>query len=435
MAFPIDAFVNAHKYKAEKDAERDNWGKVIGESVGTGISAGLQARVARKQKAEETADATYGDVVKNWLKDRDYFLPDGTPGDAQQTANAMSTISVRGSQLSKPMPDGTIAAKDNKGNIVGFWKMREDDTKMTEIIPTEANIEQLKKIAPLYNWEMGVGKKLPVTTANALLKAINNPAAEPLSDDAINNAADIYNATGNMPALGMGNAQMRKDILDRAAERAKSAGQSSQDLVRNRVTFKAQSQAVSSLSGTGARLQDAKVNQAIDLRQMLDQNYDPKTGEYNVPPALHAELALGMAKLLSPSGTVAVEMEQQLRQKTAREGLAGALIFLGFDPSEVGGSTQGVIKMFAHSIDRQGEVAEDLRNQYLSQDKTLGNMSAGSSFRGYLGKSPSRQQAQPAPQQGQGGVQQNRIRVRVKATGDTGTIEPNEFDETIYERL
>lgn len=136
-------------------------------------------------------------------------------------------------------------------------------------------------------------------------------------------------------------------------------------------TFADRLMKVVSYRSGGLGLQDSKVNQAIDLRTMLDQNFDPATGNYNIPPSLHSELALGLARLLSPTGQVAVEMEQQLRQKTAREGLAGALIYLGFDPKKVGGSTQGVINMFADSIDRQGETAEKLRDKYFEDIRNL----------------------------------------------------------------
>jgi hypothetical protein len=196
---------------------------------------------------------------------------------------------------------------------------------------------------------------------------------DPMTEDSLNNIADIFNATGNMPALGMGNASVRTQILNRAAERASNNGQTPEDLVSNRINYRANSQAAASSSGVNSRLQDAKVNQAIDLKGMLDQNYDPKTGTYNIPPALHSELVLGLARLLAPTGQVGIEMMRELKQKTAREGLAGGLIYLGFDPKEVGGSTQDVIKMFAHTIDRQGEIAEDLRDGYYNKNAGVGN--------------------------------------------------------------
>lgn len=119
----------------------------------------------------------------------------------------------------------------------------------------------------------------------------------------------------------------------------------------------------------GLGLQDSKVNQAIDLRQMINQNYDPKTGTYNIPPALHSELVLGLARLISPNGQIGIQMEQELKTKTAKEGLAKAFTYLTGVP--MSGAPQDVIKMFVHSIDRQGETAEQLRDKYNEQLRQL----------------------------------------------------------------
>lgn len=124
------------------------------------------------------------------------------------------------------------------------------------------------------------------------------------------------------------------------------------------------SKVLSNKSG-GLGLQDAKVNQAIDLRTAISQFYDPTTDKYNIPPSMHEELALGVAKLMSPSGTVAQELVDKLKQGTAREKLANAAIYLGIaDPRSIGGPTQDVAKLFVDTIDRQGQMAEHLRNHY-----------------------------------------------------------------------
>lgn len=122
--------------------------------------------------------------------------------------------------------------------------------------------------------------------------------------------------------------------------------------------------ALSNRSG-GLGLEDGKVNQAIHLRKAVNQYYDPKTGEYNIPPSLHSEFVLGLAKLMSQNGTVAQQTMDELRQRTAREGAANVLISMGFDPKEVGGTTQSVAKFFVEQIDRQGQTAEENRNGYM----------------------------------------------------------------------
>jgi hypothetical protein len=124
-------------------------------------------------------------------------------------------------------------------------------------------------------------------------------------------------------------------------------------------------QKVVSFRSGGLGLTDQKVDQARQLRVLLNSNYDPKTGEYNIPPSLHSELALGLARLMSGTGQVPLQLEEQLRQKTGREALSSAMVYFGMDPQQVGGPTQSVIKLFKDSIDRQGLEAERQRDQYM----------------------------------------------------------------------
>jgi len=151
----------------------------------------------------------------------------------------------------------------------------------------------------------------------------------------------------------------------------------------------------------GIGVQDNKVNQAIDLRTLIDQTYDPKTGEYNIPSSAYGELALGMARLLSPNGQVGVELAKKLQQGTASEDLGKLLVYAGADPSKVKGPTQGVIKFLRESIDRQGSTAEKLRNKYFDQIKNMApkglaqdrkdaidNENFGNSFNEYLKTAP-----------------------------------------------
>lgn len=128
---------------------------------------------------------------------------------------------------------------------------------------------------------------------------------------------------------------------------------------------------VVSFRSGGLGLQDSKVNQAIDLRTMVDGMKDPETGLYNIPPSAHTELAIGFAKLLSPTGVVNQQTIDEIQQKTAKQGLAGALIYLGGDPKKVGGTTQSVAQFMIHAIDRQGTTAETLRDKYMNGLKGL----------------------------------------------------------------
>lgn len=146
-----------------------------------------------------------------------------------------------------------------------------------------------------------------------------------------------------------------------------------------------------------AGLQNSKVNQALDLRKMIDGSYDKKSGEYKIPPAQHTELAIGLARLLSPTGVIAQDLVNRLEQGTLRQKLSNVAIYMGADPKEIGGTTQSITKFLINSIDRQGELAEDIRDkaiagakeQYQSglpkeQRERLSKINLTSSYRDYL---------------------------------------------------
>lgn len=110
----------------------------------------------------------------------------------------------------------------------------------------------------------------------------------------------------------------------------------------------------------GLGLQDAKVNQAIHLKALVDQFKDPNTGDYNVPTSQYYELAIGLASLVSGTNTTSDSDRKEIAAKTASGDLRGALQYITGSPQN--GNTQEMIKNLIGSIDRQGQVAEDLRN-------------------------------------------------------------------------
>lgn len=115
---------------------------------------------------------------------------------------------------------------------------------------------------------------------------------------------------------------------------------------------------VSSRSGT-LGTEDSKVASANHLMEMFHQSYDPKTGEYNIPKVQQTELALGLARMMSPNGQVGIQLEQEINQATAKGDLNKALTYITGQPFN--GSTQAVYKLFKDSIERQGQVAVDNR--------------------------------------------------------------------------
>lgn len=111
---------------------------------------------------------------------------------------------------------------------------------------------------------------------------------------------------------------------------------------------------LSSRSG-GLGLEDSKVQQANHLMALLDQSFDAKTGNYNIPKVQQTELALGLARMMSPNGTVGIQLEKEINQATALGDLNKAITYITGTPQN--GSTQDVVKMFRDSIQRQGETA------------------------------------------------------------------------------
>lgn len=144
-----------------------------------------------------------------------------------------------------------------------------------------------------------------------------------------------------------------------------------------------------------AKIEDQKVNQALHLRTLINQRYDEATGTYNIPKAFYTEIALGLARLQSPTGQIGVQLEKDIKQATAKEDLATAYTYITGEP--VSGPPQDVIKLFVDSIDRQGQTSEDNRNTYVqnakdlmgdSIDPRLHRINLGNSFKSALEKSP-----------------------------------------------
>lgn len=123
---------------------------------------------------------------------------------------------------------------------------------------------------------------------------------------------------------------------------------------------------LSSRSG-GLGMEDQKVNQAIHLMALLDQGKDPKTGQYNIPKAQFAELANGLATLVSPNSRPTDSMRGEIEAKTAKGDFNGVLAYLTGTPFN--GSTQDMYKVLRDSIERQGSVAEANREGYFDAIK------------------------------------------------------------------
>lgn len=134
----------------------------------------------------------------------------------------------------------------------------------------------------------------------------------------------------------------------------------------------------------GLGLQDAKVNQAIHLKNLFDQYkttkqvpvndgsllggsvFGPKQSEtvYNIPPSAYTELAIGVANLVSGTNTVAEGTINNIKQATAQGDLGKALTYATGQPFN--GSSQEVLRQLKDSVDRQAITAEGERQTYVN---------------------------------------------------------------------
>lgn len=111
---------------------------------------------------------------------------------------------------------------------------------------------------------------------------------------------------------------------------------------------------VSSRSGT-IGTEDAKIAQANHMAALINQYYDPKTGNYNIPTSQYGELVLGLAGMISKTGTPTDNQIDTINQKTAKGDIAGAISYITGTPQT--GNTQAIIKNLIDSINRQAETA------------------------------------------------------------------------------
>lgn len=109
-------------------------------------------------------------------------------------------------------------------------------------------------------------------------------------------------------------------------------------------------------------IQSAKVDAANHLRALLDQ-YKQPDGTYAVPPAQYAELAQGMASLVSGSNTISDSRTKDIQSASAQGDLAKALQYASGQTFT--GSSQAILKNLSDSVDRQGQVSQQLRAGYV----------------------------------------------------------------------
>lgn len=159
--------------------------------------------------------------------------------------------------------------------------------------------------------------------------------------------------------------EINKSVAIHNAERQSDADYTASDKVQQKLEQQYRTVLQKEFSSrTGALgVENAKVNQANHLDSLITQYYDSKTGKYNVPKAQYSELVMGLANMISPTGTADVATRKDLNALTAKGDLNGALQYLTGDPQN--GNTQAMIKNLIDSVDRQAQTATQNRETAL----------------------------------------------------------------------
>lgn len=110
--------------------------------------------------------------------------------------------------------------------------------------------------------------------------------------------------------------------------------------------------------------QDAKVDQAVHLRTLSNQYFNPQTKSYDIPEAQAGEMVVGLANLVSGGNVANLETLKQVTPKTAAGDMNHLVAYWTGKP--VTYNTQAMYKNLVDSIDRQGGAAQKLRDQYQS---------------------------------------------------------------------
>lgn len=290
----------------------------------------------KKQKIQASRDSAVAGIIQQGITDPTQILDllnknqDGTATGGDFTAKEVNDA------LANLNPD----AKEMVG-VLG------DATKMGAPKEVLAAIGSARTLADAYK---AAGSYLQDPTSNAgmynnYVKRATALGQTPISAEDFlskNKYKDAYNAKAGSNAAD-------------AAFAGSDKGQQKLEQDYRQILVKE----LSNRSG-GLGLQDAKVNQAIHLKALVDQFKDAN-GNYNIPTSQYYELAIGLASLVSPGNTTAESDRKEIAAKTAAGDIRGALQFITGEPQN--GNTQDMIKNLIGSIDRQGQVAEDLRDQ------------------------------------------------------------------------
>lgn len=334
--------------------------QVIANQAYTGAvtEAGFRAggEYTPTQYAGQIANAVSYGVTKLQNLDNDAATTMATLENNFQTQN-FDMINKNYDLLTKQLDDKSAAIKDMYNTVTSQLKdQRDQQQKVTDSINAVA---------------------LSAAKNGATPQIQASISASKTESDAIAAAGDyLQTATGTLgdylqyknDALSKGLTPMDyqsykdKDLADTEAIKAKAQVDAANSMTESDKTQQKLEQQYRTVlskefsSRTGSLgIENQKVNQANHLNSIFQQYYDPKTGDYNIPTSQYAEVAMGLANLISPSGAAAESDRQAILAKTAAGNLNGALQYITGSPQN--GNTQAMIKNLLDSVDRQAETA------------------------------------------------------------------------------
>lgn len=318
-----------------------------------------QMEIGDKQRAAQQIQQTYLGTLAYHALD----VLNQQPGDLVHTRDTFTASIARAAadqMLDEKTAKATIlqtagASPDQLTQMMGSLVAPELKAKLDQEKATLAKTQAdtAKTSAEANNLAL-LGPKRTATEAalDAYAKSIGKMRAEDLTDPERQAYAARDEARKSLTAFAQHQRERNYDVAHPIPDKAKSQDNLEQEY---RTVL---ARGLSSRSG-GLGLEDSKVQQANHLLALMEQSFDPKTGAYNIPKVQYEELALGLARLISPGGAVGEGMKNDLIQATAAGDLNKVATYLTGTPFN--GSTQDVYRMLRDSIERQGKVALENR--------------------------------------------------------------------------
>lgn len=300
-----------------------------------------------------------------------------------QMTEAMASLGISTSAPTEAM--GMIHAAIDSGNS----KMATLDAQMAKSVADMTLAFQKQDYQMVSDAWDSTSKYLEdrISTLQTMQKSVTDLAQQQKSDlqaqttenmTAIMDSNTIsYQEKQQLLAQATLNETVRHDMAQELASDPSSPQSQNKLFQQGVATLKSE---LSNRSG-GLGLQDAKVNQAIHLKNLFDQYKTTKTVQntgsagqslggshqetvYNIPKVQYAELAMGLANLISGTNQVSDSAREAILQRTAKGDINGAISYVTGSPQN--GSTQKVLQNLKDSIDRQATTAESERQTYVN---------------------------------------------------------------------